>query len=125
MVRLADFPGVHSDVLYVVRAFSSSKLTKPSRLDSSPALITIACPVRGWDILTAYPMSTFDFAQGQVHVANLGLFGKMTGAAAIASSNFEQRENGRVLLDTRLKALGRLGTTSVPDLQTLRWHRIC
>jgi len=109
MIALSDLPGVHPDVAYVVRAFSSGKLTPPARRDAPPSLLAVSLPVRGWDILSAYPVSSFDFAGGPIHAANLGLLGKMTGAAAIVSSAFKRMENGRVLLDTRLKALGKLG----------------
>ena len=46
---------------------------------------------------------------GSVHTANLGLVGKMTGAAAITTSEYDWLHDGRVFLDTRVKALGVLG----------------
>jgi hypothetical protein len=46
---------------------------------------------------------------GRVFVTNLGLVGKMTGAAAIVSTSIELQLNGRIYIDTRLKALGVLG----------------
>ena len=119
MVALSDLPGTHADVTYVFRAFSSGKLTKPVRQDSSPGLLTVSLPIQGWDIYSAYPISTFDFGPGTINVANLGLLGKMTGAAAIVSSDFGRLENGRVSLDTRLKALGKLGMTWYASLLTV------
>jgi hypothetical protein len=45
-----------------------------------------------------------------MRIANLGLVGKMSGAAAIVDNKITELPNGRVLLDTNLKALGVLGT---------------
>lgn len=73
-------------------------------------MITASLPVRGYEIFSAFPLSSISGrTHRSVQIANLGLLGKMTGAAAIVASSIEQRENGRVLLDTRIKALGTLG----------------
>ena len=55
---------------------------------------------------------------GLVSIANLGLVGKMTGSAAITSNQAILLENGRVFLDTRVKALGVLGVyiSSLPKM---------
>jgi len=115
LIALSDLPGVHAGVKYVVRAFSSGKLTQPADRDAPSWPFTVSLPVRGWDILSAYPVSSLDLSGGQVYAANLGLLGKMTGAAAIASSDLGRTEDGRGLLDTRLKALGKLGMTVLPS----------
>ncbi|KAI1855650.1 hypothetical protein JX266_000515 [Neoarthrinium moseri] len=110
LIPLSRFSGVVPSLNYIVRAHSSgvvSPIVKPS---SSSALIPVSLEVRGYDIFSAFPLSQFDSeSTGRVYAGNLGLLGKMIGAAAITSSEFELLHNGRVLLDTRLKALGILG----------------
>jgi hypothetical protein len=49
-------------------------------------------------------------------VAVFGLLGKMTGAAAVVSSDIHVVENGRLRCDVHLKALGTLGLY-ISDLQ--------
>ena len=72
--------------------------------------LSISLDIRGYDVLSAYPVSFFDGKRyGRVAVANLGLLGKMTGCAAITSNDISSLANGRVVVDTRLKALGTLG----------------
>ncbi len=109
LIQLSRFPGVLPELQYVVRAFSTGRLTEPVQVDSPSSLLAVSLEVRGYDIYCAYPLSIFNTDKGQVYTCNLGLLGKMTGAAAITGSFFEQQDNGRVLLDTRLKALGKLG----------------
>lgn len=70
------------------------------------ALIPLTIRMRGYDVLTAHPLTRI----GGICAANLGLRGKMTGAAAIASSVLTLTENNRVRVDTSLKALGTLGS---------------
>lgn len=72
--------------------------------------LSITLDVRGYEVLSAFPVSFFEGRRyGRIAVANLGLLGKMTGCAAIASSDVSSLANGRVVVDTRLKALGTLG----------------
>lgn len=42
-------------------------------------------------------------------IANLGLLGKMAGAAAVVDTKMTKLNNGRIFIDTTLKALGVLG----------------
>jgi hypothetical protein len=42
-------------------------------------------------------------------IAIIGLLGKMAGAAAVVGSTITKLENGRIFVDTRVKALGTLG----------------
>ena len=82
--------------------------------DHSTALLTASLDIRGYEIFTAFPLATFTGKKhSQIQVSNLGLVGKMTGSAAIVASHISKLENGRILLDTRLKALGVLGTERV------------
>lgn len=66
--------------------------------------------IGGYDILTAAPLATMPSQKhGTISVANFGLVGKMTGSAAIISSDINLKDNGRVFIDVCLKALGVLG----------------
>jgi hypothetical protein len=102
--------------LYIVRSHDG-RITKPILATSANGgvpLLPERLGVRGWNILTACPVLSFveqGRAGGSLFVANLGLIDKMTGAAAIISTSAKLvgRNNGRIMLETRLKALGMLG----------------
>ncbi|KAL1898578.1 hypothetical protein Sste5346_003482 [Sporothrix stenoceras] len=119
VVPLARVPGVHassgsdsdsSDTLYVARAHTSGKVTgTPVRAD---ALLTLALDVYQYEIYSVYKVHTFDSGDSNkaLHVANLGLLGKMAGAAAVVSTTYSQRDdNGRISLQTSIKTPGVLG----------------
>ncbi|KAI1413246.1 glycoside hydrolase family 36 protein [Hypoxylon sp. FL1857] len=123
VIALSEFPGVLSSMVYVVRAHRSGLVTPVLRHDSPTANLAVSLEVRGYDIYTAFPVTQFNSeTNGRVDVANLGLVEKMTGAAAITTYESELLYNGRVFLDTRLKALGVLGIyiSSLPDMSTER-----
>jgi hypothetical protein len=120
MVPLMDFPGIHedSDGQYIVRAHTSGKVTDLLHPSSPESLASVVLGQKGWEILTAYPTRSFTLKGSRgcnaannnlTHVAVLGLLGKMTGAAALASSDIFVVENGRLRFDISLKALGVLG----------------
>lgn len=119
LIPLIDFPGVHADDgPYIVRAHTSGKITELMKPRAQNSLIAVALEPKGWEILTAYPTRSFTLqgsrgcnspTDGLTHVAILGLLGKMTGVAAIASSDIFMVENGRLRFDINLKALGTLG----------------
>ena len=112
LLPLARVPGVVSGALYVVRAHSSGRVTAPVQAD---ALLGVSLAVYGYEILSAYRVHSFQLASEEgtletVHVANLGLVGKMAAAATLASTSFQQRaDNGRIEMQTALKAPGVLG----------------
>ena len=120
MVSLLDFPGIHEDSQgqFVVRAHTSGKVSQRMELFSQDSLVSIVLQERGWEILTAYPTQSYTLkgSEGPTNVAVLGLLGKMTGAAAVVSSNIFVVENGRLRFDIHLKALGTLGIY-LSDLQ--------
>ena len=120
MVSLRDFPGIHegSDGQYIVRAHTSGRVTDPMHPGEASSLVMIELSQKGWEILTAYPTKSFTLKGSRgcgssnnnlTHVAVLGLLGKMTGAAAVVSSEIFIVENGRLRFDVALKALGTLG----------------
>jgi hypothetical protein len=110
-VPLSKFPGVVEGQTYVVRAHSSGLISKPMQVVDKASLICISLGVRGYDILSAYPLRAIVNGKHDetMWVANLGLLGKMAGAAAVVGSKITELENGKVLIDTDLKALGVLG----------------
>jgi hypothetical protein len=78
------------------------------------SLIYVSLGVRGYDILSAYPLRGFvdEKHSETTWIANLGLLGKMAGAAAVVDNQITKLDNGKIFLDTNLKALGILGTFS-------------
>ncbi|KAJ5675581.1 hypothetical protein N7462_008478 [Penicillium macrosclerotiorum] len=129
IVSLKDFPGVHQDsnCEYVVRSHTSGKVTGRMRSHDKDSLVSIILKEKEWEILTAYPIHSFGLGSRRkhcnsdsntLHVAILGLIGKMTGAAAVASSDILVAENGRLRFDIHLKALGTLGIY-ISNLQDL------
>lgn len=81
--------------------------------DDIDALFHVSYGVRAYDILTSYPLTGFSSEKHMnLRVANLGLMGKMSGAAAVVDNKITESPNGRVLIDTNLKALGVLGNLS-------------
>lgn len=105
LIHLSALPGA-SNAAYVVTSHVHRTVSGALNPQDPSALLELALDVRGFDILTAFPLTSI----GEVDVANLGLRGKMTGAAAIVSSTFSETENNRVLAKTSLKALGVLGS---------------
>ncbi|KAI8160041.1 putative galactinol--sucrose galactosyltransferase 6 [Colletotrichum sp. SAR 10_70] len=119
IIPLSSFAGVLPSMRYVVRAHSSGRVSSPVTPGTPASALTTSVDVRGYEIFTAYPLSSFDSeSKGKVWTANLGLVGKMTGAAAIVNSDFLLRHDGKVELKTRLKALGVLGLyiSKLPEL---------
>ncbi|RAL62192.1 hypothetical protein DID88_002676 [Monilinia fructigena] len=121
LVPLSKFPGVEEAQFYIVRAHSSGAISKPMQVVDPQALIYVSLAVRGYDILSAYPLRGF-VDQGNDNnttwIANLGLLGKLAGAAAIVDSKMTKSENGKIIIDTSVKALGTLGIyiSTLPDI---------
>ncbi|KAL4940651.1 hypothetical protein BDV06DRAFT_213295 [Aspergillus oleicola] len=115
MVIVSDFPGIYASTTpgepekpYIIRGHTTGKITDDL---NALSLISVTLPQRGWEILTAYPAYPFILKNSDtaVSVAVLGLLGKMTGAAVLASSNVYTETSGRLRVDVALKALGILG----------------
>jgi hypothetical protein len=75
------------------------------------ALIYISLDVRGYEIFSAYPLRGFydEKKDETTWLANLGLVGKMAAAATVNSYSITKTENGQIIFETALKALGVLG----------------
>ena len=128
IVPLMDFPGIHSDSCgqYIVRAHTTGNIAEGMQPLDEHSLVAVRLAPRSWEILTAYPTRAFTLKGshgcnakdgGLTRVAILGLLGKMTGGAALVSSDITLAENGRLRFDINLKALGTLGVyfSDLPD----------
>ncbi|TLS23209.1 uncharacterized protein PpBr36_05728 [Pyricularia pennisetigena] len=124
MIPLDRFPGTRPQITYVVRSHRSGRVSPPIQPGTRESVLAVSLEVRGYDILSAFPLSRFTSRSGvDVQVANLGLLGKMAGAAAVVSSDVQQAEgSGRVLVHTRVKALGVLGiyVSHLPSMSITR-----
>lgn len=110
LIPLSCFPGTVPSLHYVVRAHVSGKTSSPMNLGDPTSLITGSLDVRGYEILTAFhAVPLTGQKHGDMWVANLGLISKMTGGVAIEAGSVALKENGRVLVDVKLKALGVFG----------------
>ncbi len=110
IIPLSRFSGVLPSMKYIVRSHTSGLITSPVSITSAASLLPISLGVRGYEILTAFPLSIFHSeTKGEVFLANLGLIRKMSGCAAIINNNFDWLDNGRLFTNTRVKALGVLG----------------
>lgn len=111
LIPLSKFPGVVEAQHYIVRAHSSGLVSRPMQVIDSSSLVYVSFGIRGYDILSAYPLSGFvdESTGGTIRIANLGLLGKMAGAAAVVDNRITKLENGRISIDTNIKALGVLG----------------
>ena len=124
LIPVSCFPGTISSINYVLRAHKTGKVSAPIGLDSPHPLITASLPVRGYEVYSAFPLTSISSSKhGDVLVSNLGLLNKMTGAAAITSSSVTRRENNRALLDVRIKAFGILGKSFYLFLKKQRFNR--
>lgn len=109
-IPLEKFPGIVEGTGYVVRSHVTGRITPVSKVGEEKSMIVLSLGVREYDVLAAYPVSKFvSKTRGDVSVASLGLVGKMTGCAAVMNTKFVVLENGRMMIDTTLKALGVLG----------------
>ena len=115
LVSLSDIPGTeHGN--YLMRAFTNGDISAPVRRQDASALVYLDLPVKGWEILTAYPVQQMQLKrqhQGksstEVAIAVLGLLDKMTGSVAIETTQIYVEESGRLRVWAALKALGTYG----------------
>lgn len=115
LIHLNRFLGMVEPQSYIVRSHISGLITRPLGSQNPDSLIRMTLPVRGYDVLSAYPLTGFvSKSDGNeidtTWIANLGLLGKMTGAAAIVKNEIGfDAKLGRISIDTSLKALDVLG----------------
>lgn len=114
-VNLNEFPGVEINQEYIVRGHTTGEISEAVKLDDKNALVSLEVAVKGWEILSAYPLHSFTlgrhqgFESSKIKLAVLGLLGKMTGAAAVLNLETRVEENGRLRIVSTIKALGVLG----------------
>lgn len=115
-VNFREFPGVEKSEEYVIRGHRTGELTSVIKPSFAGAVLSLELSVKGWEILSAYPVGSFHLSKGQngkiepTKVAVLGLLGKMTGAAAVLDSEMHMEATGRLRISSSIKALGVLGT---------------
>lgn len=109
LIPLSTFPGVVATQNYIVRAYSTGRVSKPTSYFFQDALFALTLEKRGYEIFSAYPLTTLQGKTDRVLIATLGLLDKMTGCAAVTSNSIEEQDNGRLMIDTRVKAFGILG----------------
>jgi hypothetical protein len=124
IIPLDCFPGTTPSCKYIIRSHNSGLVTTVTEPESQEARLAVTLEVGGYDIFTAYPVTSFNSeTNGTIVAAYLGLIDKMTGAAATIANRFEVLPTGRVVAITRLKALGTLGRLfrifSYPDSWTV------
>ncbi|KAK4231167.1 raffinose synthase Sip1 [Podospora fimiseda] len=122
VIPLERFPGVMDNGEYIVRSHVTGKITSPLKTNETASLITLSLGKGEYDVLAAYPLARFvSKTRGDILVASLGLVGKMTGCAAVMNTKYVVLENGRMLVDTTLKALGVLGVyiSILPELSIM------
>lgn len=119
LIGLDAFPGAEKG-RYIIRSHTDGQITAPTSAEAnsaSSAFVHLELPVRGWEILSAFPLLAFKLqrqrpAKGpeDITIANLGVLGKMTGAAAIVdTSSHIDGSSGRLRIWTSLKVLGTFG----------------
>ncbi|KAI0200850.1 glycoside hydrolase family 36 protein [Astrocystis sublimbata] len=123
IIPMGTFPGIVQLNKYIVRSHTTGRITPVTEPDSQVARLGVRLDFRGYDILTAYPVTQLDSeTNGKISVASLGLIDKMTGAAALIEKSIELLATGRILSVIRLKALGTLGMY-ISDLPSMSIER--
>ncbi|PGH34935.1 hypothetical protein GX50_02286 [[Emmonsia] crescens] len=133
VISIHDFHGISpgSDDEYVIRAHSTGGITRIMKPSNQDSLVAVSLEMKGWEILTIYPVRSFKMPNRHsskdtpsndnditpTRVAILGLLGKMTGVAAIVTSDISLTVNGRLKFEVTLKALGTLGIY-ISDIDT-------
>ncbi|KAM3558606.1 hypothetical protein ARSEF4850_004509 [Beauveria asiatica] len=120
LTPLSEFRGISHTSSYVVRAYTTGRVSQPLRFTDGHGPSLLATPSdEGYEIYTAYELTRFASRRrrrGEISVASLGLVDKMTGCAAIEASHVEM--DAKISITSKLKALGVLGlyVSSLPDM---------
>jgi len=108
VIPLSDFLGTDGGGQYVLRSHRTGEVSQVMSLNGTnadDAVMAVEVAGRGWEILAATPVHSVP--SHDIKISNLGLVGKMTGAAAVLSMTVRLDESGaRVRMATTLKALG-------------------
>ncbi|KAG6024920.1 hypothetical protein E4U41_001656 [Claviceps citrina] len=119
LLPLQYFPGILPSMDYVIRAHTTGQLAGPFSTEKPDSLITVSLDVQGYEILSAFPVTSFEshrYVDG--HAGLVGLTAKMTGCAALTANSCLKPRTGRVDLVCGLKALGILGVfvSTLPEM---------
>ncbi|KAL4733549.1 glycoside hydrolase superfamily [Aspergillus similis] len=130
IIPVDDFPGIYHDQKetaqgYIIRAHRTGRIVEGLYVSST---VSVALNERKGDVLTAYPVKALTLSLNprdkdndkernmttakvsvNVRVAVLGLLRKITGVAALVSSDIYIEGTGRLRVDVGIKALGVLG----------------
>ena len=123
LTLLSEFRGISQLDSYVVRAYTTGRISKPLRFANgqSPSLLTTPS-VKGYEIYTAYELTNFPSRHwGVIRIANLGLVDKMTGCAAIEANGIVM--DSKISVTSKLKALGVFGKHA-PMKQLVQWQTL-
>lgn len=120
-ISLHEFPGTENGE-YIIRSHVNGRSSAPIKRGDKAAYVHIDLDIRGYDILTAFPINQYNARGGPVWVGNLGLIDKMSGAAAIVNTQMHMEDFGRVRVWTSLKALGVYGVY-ISDLSKRDVHQ--
>ncbi|KAF2876898.1 raffinose synthase protein-like protein Sip1 [Massariosphaeria phaeospora] len=114
-IGLDQFPGAVKGE-YIIRSHTTGQVTNPTSAEKGATFVHLDLPLIGWEILSAYPLQHFKLERQHsaggpedISVANLGILGKMTGAAAIVNTDTYIVQSGRLSIWTSLKVLGTYG----------------
>lgn len=108
LIPLDDLPGTEQGK-YIIRAFNGA-VSQPMARGEKHAFVGVKVGTQGWDILSAHPVRHFPRkTASDISVALLGLVGKMTGIAAVQSSDIYVEDSGRLRIWVSFKALGVFG----------------
>lgn len=109
-VNLSEFPGVEDGEEYIIRAHTTGEISNVMRLDDKNRALSLELVVKGWEVLSSFPLHSFELKESDgIKVAVLGLLGKITGAAAVLTTKMYVDGNGRLRIESSIKALGVLG----------------
>lgn len=111
ILRLAHFGDLPHNDTYIIRAHTSGYISTPSNASEDSHVHLFCLDVKGYEILTAYPLQLLAHSTTNevMTVGVLGHLDKMSGAAAVPSSSIQLSGN-ELLLEMSLKAFGQLGT---------------
>ncbi|CAG8983430.1 hypothetical protein HYALB_00000599 [Hymenoscyphus albidus] len=116
IVTLNHFSHILPAQEYIIRAHTSGFMSSPISQAKSTSPLLLSLDVKGYEILTAYPLDCSSSPTEGVKrkIAIIGLVDKMSGAAAVLGSSIQERPDG---LDIRvsLKAMGLLGICIFSD----------
>lgn len=116
LIHLSKFPGTRDTQLYIIRAHRTGLISEVLQLNDPHSLLEVTLDVRGYDIFSSYPLRGFVTRSEPpltIWLANLGLIAKMAAPATIVYTNMTMMENGSIVVETRLKALGVLGQSTI------------